>query len=49
MNINFDYKEYNIDLSYAVTSNYRYIIQLKIKNKNSNIVEKEVERLYHAS
>lgn len=42
MNINLNYKEYNIDLSYPVTSNYRYTIQLKIKNKNSNVVEKEI-------
>ena len=35
-------KEYNIDLSYPITSNYHYTIQLKIKNKISNMVEKEV-------
>lgn len=42
MNINLNYKEYNIDLSYPVTSNYHYTIHLKIKNKSSNIVEKEI-------
>ena len=42
MNINLNYKEYNIDLSYPTTSNYHYTIQLKIKNKISNIVEKEI-------
>ena len=42
MNINLNYKEYNIDLSYPITSNYHYTIQLKIKNKISNIVEKEI-------
>ena len=44
MNINLNYKEYNIDLSYLVTSNYHYVICIKIKNNITNIVKKETHK-----